>query len=169
MTIDGMKSCRRCRKKKIEELFVLRKDLSGEYEEWCLECDEKDRKHQSTHNLVANPKRRILANIYESKDLRKRASGIRSRAIEYGADDQTVAPVVLREMLERCGYTCMNPNCRSLKDLQFDHVVPHEHGGLTSIYNLQVLCRACNQWKYTKTIDFRPEDWPWNLEQSTSQ
>ena len=57
------------------------------------------------------------------------------------------------EVFERDEYRCLR--CGSWKDLRADHVVPEVKDGLATMDNLQTLCRSCNSWKGTKTIDFR--------------
>lgn len=53
------------------------------------------------------------------------------------------------EILASAGYQCQGPDCsdRDLrnKGYQFHHVAPHSEGGLTSIYNAQVLCIECHK------------------------
>tara|TARA_R110000850_G_scaffold49576_1_gene122200 strand:- start:159 stop:632 length:474 start_codon:yes stop_codon:yes gene_type:complete len=45
--------------------------------------------------------------------------------------------------------------CGASKKLTIDHIIPIHFDGLNEIDNLQTLCRSCNSWKSTKTIDFR--------------
>jgi 5-methylcytosine-specific restriction endonuclease McrA len=56
-------------------------------------------------------------------------------------------------ILERFDYKCLR--CGEIDDLTQDHVVPLSKGGRNHISNIQPLCRVCNSWKNTKTIDFR--------------
>lgn len=53
------------------------------------------------------------------------------------------------EILASAGYQCQGADCsdRDLrnKGYQFHHVAPHAEGGLTSIYNAQVLCVECHK------------------------
>lgn len=56
-------------------------------------------------------------------------------------------------VFERDAYRCLR--CESWSDLRADHVIPEAEGGEASLENLQTLCRSCNSWKGTKTIDFR--------------
>lgn len=45
--------------------------------------------------------------------------------------------------------------CGSKNDLSIDHVVPVSKGGVKAKFNLQTLCRDCNNWKGDRIIDFR--------------
>jgi hypothetical protein len=56
-------------------------------------------------------------------------------------------------ILNRDGFKCLR--CDSYYHLTIDHIVPIHYGGENKISNLQTLCRSCNSWKSTKTIDFR--------------
>lgn len=56
-------------------------------------------------------------------------------------------------LLVRTGRKCLR--CGSPDDLTRDHIVPLSRGGTHSIDNIQPLCRRCNSWKATRTIDFR--------------
>lgn len=50
--------------------------------------------------------------------------------------------------------------CGSNDPLTADHVVPLSSGGSNTIDNLQPLCFSCNCKKGTKTIDYRPLNFP---------
>lgn len=40
--------------------------------------------------------------------------------------------------------------CGSKKDLEFDHIEAFSKGGITTLDNLQLLCRKCNRKKHDK-------------------
>jgi 5-methylcytosine-specific restriction endonuclease McrA len=60
------------------------------------------------------------------------------------------------EVLQAYGRRCLNPLCRSTKDLTIDHVVPAPEGRNDKT-NVQPLCRKCNASKKRKVIDYRPD------------
>lgn len=41
--------------------------------------------------------------------------------------------------------------CGSIKNLEFDHVIPYSKGGKNTANNLRLRCRKCNRIKYNKT------------------
>jgi 5-methylcytosine-specific restriction endonuclease McrA len=47
-------------------------------------------------------------------------------------------------------YTGECANCGVQYNLEYDHIKKYSHGGLTSVENLQILCRNCNQRKEIK-------------------
>ena len=46
-------------------------------------------------------------------------------------------------------------DCRKIKPLTADHVIPVSKGGTSNIDNIQPLCRSCNSKKQDKHIDYR--------------
>ena len=78
---------------------------------------------------------------------------------------KTPIPVWMKEeVLVRDGWACLScdtpvrlypggmkkPDC-----LEFDHIIPEARRGMTTVDNLQVLCRRCHGKKGTKTVDYR--------------
>ena len=51
--------------------------------------------------------------------------------------------------------------CGSIKELELDHIVPVNSGGISVESNLQTLCKECHKIKGLDTVDFRK---PFNKE-----
>lgn len=60
-------------------------------------------------------------------------------------DARSVPHHVKAEVWSRDGGRCVQ--CGAAEYLEFDHVIPYSQGGATSVNNLQLLCRRCNQEK----------------------
>jgi len=61
----------------------------------------------------------------------------------------------LDRLVEILGSCCLA--CGSVAPFTIDHVVPLSKGGANRPENLQLLCRPCNERKYTRTVDYRTE------------
>ncbi|MCK4899161.1 MAG: HNH endonuclease, partial [Anaerolineales bacterium] len=62
------------------------------------------------------------------------------------APTQEIKHAVFRRDGGRC------QRCGTTKNLQYDHKIPYSRGGETTIDNLQLLCKKCNQRKKDKMI-----------------
>lgn len=82
----------------------------------------------------------IGAAIYNRKTLQKRA-----------ASERFYTGQLRQDILKRDKYRCVNPKCRSKKDLQIDHIKPFSQGGKTTYENGQTLCKTCNTSKGAKS------------------
>lgn len=51
------------------------------------------------------------------------------------------------DILIRDNFTCSNTRCGSREQPEVDHIKPCFEGGAAAVWNLQVLCRQCNQRK----------------------
>lgn len=60
-------------------------------------------------------------------------------------DTRSIPHHIRTEVWQRYGGKCAD--CGAREYLEFDHMIPHSRGGATSLENLQLLCRACNQAK----------------------
>lgn len=62
-----------------------------------------------------------------------------------------------------CGYHKMRedrPWLPNMSNLECDHIIPMAKGGLTTMDNLQTLCKECNRKKGTKVADVFEEELP---------
>lgn len=63
------------------------------------------------------------------------------------------------DLLKKFDYRCVRCgiHAEATRDglLTVDHVVPLSRGGTGYIDNIQPLCRSCNSWKGTRTVDYR--------------
>lgn len=62
-----------------------------------------------------------------------------------GRDSRSVPHHVKAEVWSRDGGRCVQ--CGATEFLELDHIIPYSQGGATSVKNLQLLCRPCNQEK----------------------
>jgi len=60
---------------------------------------------------------------------------------------------VRKVVFNKYGKKCIK--CKSLKNIQIDHILPISKNGKNEIDNLQPLCRSCNLKKGIKVIDYR--------------
>jgi 5-methylcytosine-specific restriction endonuclease McrA len=62
---------------------------------------------------------------------------------------------IRKTVLRICKYRCLR--CNKKTELCIDHIVPRSKNKTIEydICNLQVLCKTCNKYKYTKVIDYR--------------
>jgi 5-methylcytosine-specific restriction endonuclease McrA len=51
-----------------------------------------------------------------------------------------------------CGYTNQDYNIDYGENLSLDHIIPVSKGGLTTVDNIQLLCRSCNSKKSNRII-----------------
>lgn len=64
---------------------------------------------------------------------------------------------IRQRVLDRDGWRCRNPVCRSERDLEVDHVVPRSQGGPDTLENLVSLCRACHALKHSGVLVVIPD------------
>jgi len=72
-------------------------------------------------------------------------------------DPNIITGEIRRFVIERDHKTCVccDKKPGNSRGLQVDHIVPVAMGGTNEITNLQTLCRQCNQFKKTNTVDYR--------------
>lgn len=59
-----------------------------------------------------------------------------------------ISEALRNKIFKRDSFKC--GSCGSEENLQIDHIVPFSKGGLTTIKNLQTLCKTCNVSKGNK-------------------
>jgi hypothetical protein len=85
------------------------------------------------------------------------ASTDRPRPSRLSADPRYVPAAVRRTVLERDGGQCTfvsdeGHRCPATSRLEFDHIDPVARGGLASIANIRLRCRAHNQFEAERTF-----------------
>lgn len=80
----------------------------------------------------------------------------RVRAHKIRAQDGQFSSAEWEALCTRYGNICLRCGAAGVP-LTVDHVVPISKGGTNWITDVQPLCKPCNSWKGTKTIDFRPD------------
>lgn len=60
-------------------------------------------------------------------------------------------------LLDRDGWRCRNPLCRSPRGLEIDHVVPRSQGGPDEEANLVTLCSRCHALKGASVLIVIPD------------
>ena len=63
-------------------------------------------------------------------------------------DGRYIPRSIMLQVVRRDGHVCQICRVNVPEDeIQFDHIIPLSKGGPTTVQNLRVLCRACNQEK----------------------
>lgn len=164
-----------CPKCKIEqprtlEFFGFRK-VSNKWDSWCRSCARDENRTRSRKNValkvqynrdrLRNPIKLEMArenkikwrseNRVKVRQLnRLRKLRIRSKGHFTGGEWDSLKTIYRNQCL-RCEKFA--PEI----ELQADHVVPLCKNGGIDISNIQPLCGACNRWKHSKIIDYRPK------------
>jgi len=107
----------------------------------CKRVGEKKLQKQHNQYLRDNPEKR-----------RAYQSNRRSRQTGAGG---SFTPEEWIALCDKYEHKCLR--CKRRRKLTADHVIPVSKGGTSSIENIQPLCKPCNSWKHTKSIDFRPK------------
>lgn len=128
----------------------------------CAECVKeckrlwyrKQREHNVPPTSIRNCRnilRSIQRDISRTSDLEKLASLGRELQATSNSFRKTAPDLLHKEQKERCAL-CKERQ-RNRKNMSLDHIVPSAKGGATSLRNLQLVCRACNEEKGTTDND----------------
>jgi 5-methylcytosine-specific restriction endonuclease McrA len=160
---NGHKRCSECKKKykKPFESFSKSSNTKDGLDYICKKCDrERHQNYYQKHKEEIHDYRQeyVSANPHIAV-----AGNQKRRASKLERSNGTVTSSILKDMLRACDWTCMNPECKSSEHLTVDHVIALEgpSKGWHTTSNIQILCRSCNSAKGIRTIDYRPQDWPW--------
>jgi hypothetical protein len=112
-----------------------------------LECTREWRSRNKTHIKEYNSKWSAEHPDSMMERCHKRRARINNSAEHFTQEQFRDLVKSYKGRCLRCGATD--------KQIVPDHVVPLSRGGSDSIDNIQPLCRGCNSWKHSKTVDFR--------------
>lgn len=91
---------------------------------------------------------------HESHDGARQITRLKWRLRRLGRGDEPV--FTLAEWTDLCNqFDGRCAGCGARKRLTVDHVIPLSRMGISTINNIQPLCRSCNSRKYTAIIDYR--------------
>mmetsp|Transcript_28484 Transcript_28484/g.69474 ORF Transcript_28484/g.69474 Transcript_28484/m.69474 type:complete len:210 (+) Transcript_28484:183-812(+) len=108
---------------------------------------QADRAAGMTAVFAKSSQRRAVARNRKKKvDRWKRRERLRREA-----NMSRITGNVHRDLLTRDGYRCQYCGARTLQ-LTIDHVIPRSRGGTTTMGNLVVSCRRCNQLKAARSL-----------------
>lgn len=134
---DGLHSmCRECHRSKARAYQQAHKGEKVEYlRQWHI--NNKERENEKSKLWYQNNKEKAKALTKARKKL----------------DGKGFPKSQWIKMLNLYNHKCLR--CGSTEHLEPDHIIPISKGGKHTWDNMQPLCRDCNRWKFTKTIDFR--------------
>jgi 5-methylcytosine-specific restriction endonuclease McrA len=142
----------------IERSITRQQDHADERREYMAAYKESHRER-----LLENARQYRAANLeairekerLRSRDPERRRRHYLTQQVPRRTADKSVR-VKTKEwtaILDAAGRKCLH--CGASENLQMDHIIPVTKGGLTSVDNVQPLCKPCNQHKGTKRIDYR--------------
>ncbi|HRQ89415.1 MAG TPA: HNH endonuclease [Bacteroidia bacterium] len=152
--------CSRCHEFSMRLLEISPNSRSVHYE--CTHCKRKARAasgspeaSQATEmwNRVENAVSRYIETTQlwdEALELLEPIEFLTAAApLPYEQTERSPIPEAVRSEVWRRDKGCC-VECGIKQNLQFDHIIPVSRGGATSVQNLQLLCRTCNQRKGAK-------------------
>lgn len=176
---QGLKRCARCKATKPLDSFSKNKTNWDGLHSECKKCNhlnhlehKEERKAKAKERRLRNPEKgRLLSREWQRTHWKRsleakrqwrrrnpekwRAIKRRRRAREANATGSFTSEewAALKRLYSYCCLRCekLEPSIT----LEPDHIVPLSKGGSHSKENIQPLCRSCNAWKGTRTIDFR--------------
>jgi 5-methylcytosine-specific restriction endonuclease McrA len=164
--VDGLcGECKKCLHGRNNKYTQTHKTEKRDYmQRYNQEHLEENREYTQEYDLEhREDKRDYMREYHRANPQVSRAFIQRRRALKRERDDGTVTSSVVKQMLDECGRRCMNTECGATSHLSIDHIVALDgpSKGWHTVGNIQILCRSCNSLKGTKTIDYRPSNWPW--------
>jgi len=72
----------------------------------------------------------------------------------FAPKENNIKPSQWKKLLSFVNGVCFG--CKTKKRLGIDHIIPISKGGKNEIFNVQPLCKCCNEKKGQKTIRFVP-------------
>ncbi len=137
--------CRPCANRRSRE---WREENRERHRKYHREYAQRNRQHlnaQRRQNYAINPelkRKQALANQVWKANQRGKGTGITTEQWE--------------AIIKKYDYKCVACNEKA-DPLCQDHIIPISKGRVSTIDNIQPLCRSCNTRKMTNTVDYRPD------------
>mgnify|MGYP001943025859 FL=1 len=146
--------CTPCRKRYTKENKAHIREKSKQYwEENKERLAHKWRQYYKDNKEILKQKQRERWPIWaKTKEWRlsKKLSANKRRALELSAEDWTITPKVMEELLFLQFNKCLICDCDISNGYHMDHIKPLNDWGEHSRYNIQLLCSSCNVSKSDK-------------------
>ena len=135
------------KEKKKSKIYLILKSL----EEKKLKFQKQENKLNERINLIESAKYKLPKLIMRAKD-RERTAKAAAFDKQARIGSQTIRDDLLKSTNKRnwiCPYCNKNKN---LKTSEADHIHPVNKGGLSTVQNMVMICRACNSKKKNLTL-----------------